>query len=65
MESVKKANVRLRNYPILLVKCSKSAKAYAECVTKDLNVNHKICEKEFIEFKQCLRKAAKDMNTKL
>lgn len=65
MESVKKANQRLRNYPILLAKCSVSAAAYAACVTTDLNVSHKSCDQEFQQFKQCLQKAASDMKTKL
>lgn len=65
MESVKKANARLKNYPILLGKCSKSASVYAACVTRDLNVSHKICDKEFIEFKMCLQSAAKNMKMKL
>lgn len=65
MESVGKANQRFRNYPILLAKCSKVAAVYAACVTRDLNVEHKICEKEFQEFKNCLQTVAKKMNTKL
>ncbi|XP_055596094.1 uncharacterized protein LOC129746465 [Uranotaenia lowii] len=65
MESVKKANQRLRNYPILLAKCSVAAAAYATCVTTDLNVTHKLCDQEFRQFQQCLQKAAREMKTVL
>lgn len=65
MESVRKANARLKNYPILLGKCSVSAASYAACVTRDLNVSHKICDQQFQEFKTCLQDAAKQMKTKL
>ena len=65
MDAIRKVNSRLRNYPIILGKCSKTGTAYAECVTRDLNVKQNVCEKEFVEFKNCLQKAAKDMKTKL
>ena len=65
MESVRKAKQRMRNYPILLGKCAEPAKVYAVCVSRDLNIQHKTCEKEFLLFKECLQKAAKDMKTKL
>lgn len=65
MESVRKANQRLKQYPIILGKCSKSAAVYAACVTRDLNVSHRVCDKEFSEFKNCLQKVAQEMKTKL
>lgn len=65
MESVRKAKQRLRNYPILLGKCAESAKVYAVCASRDLNLQHKSCDKEFQQFKQCLEKAAREMKTKL
>lgn len=65
MDSVRKAKSRFRQYPVLLAKCSESAAIYAACVTRDLNVNHKVCDKEFTEFKRCLQKAASDMKTKI
>lgn len=65
MESVRKANARMHYYPILLTKCAASGAVYAACVTRDLNVNHKVCDKEFIKFKQCLQKVASEMKTKL
>lgn len=65
MESVKKGNSRLRKYPQLLAKCSKSAKAYAVCVTRDLNIQQKACAEEFKEFRECMRKAALSINKKL
>ncbi|XP_052843219.1 uncharacterized protein LOC128256726 [Drosophila gunungcola] len=65
MESVRKANQRLRNYPVLLTKCADKATAYAVCVSRDLNVQHKICDTEFKEFLNCIRKSALEMKTKL
>lgn len=65
MESVRKANQRLKQYPVLLGKCSESAAVYAACVTRDLNVSHRACDKEFSDFKKCLRKVALDMKTRL
>ncbi|XP_037032447.1 uncharacterized protein LOC119071597 [Bradysia coprophila] len=65
MESVRKANQRLKQYPMLLGKCSDSAAVYAACVTRDLNVSHRACEQEFLDFKKCLQKVARDMKTKL
>lgn len=59
MENIKRARQRLRNYPAQLAKCSVPAKAYAVCVTRDFNVTHLACAKEFNEFQQCLRAAAK------
>lgn len=50
---------------MLLGKCSESAAVYAACVTRDLNVSHRACDKEFSDFKQCLQKAAQQMKTKL
>lgn len=65
MESVRRANNRLRNYPIYLAKCSQTAGVYAACVTRDLNVERGICEKEFVAFKQCVQKAASEMKVRL
>ncbi|XP_017865743.1 PREDICTED: uncharacterized protein LOC108615624 [Drosophila arizonae] len=65
MESVRKANIRLRNYPLLLTKCSDKATLYAKCVSRDINVHQKVCETEFKEFLDCMRKTAKDLKTKL
>lgn len=65
MDSLRKANQRLKNYPILLGKCATSASVYAKCVTADFNVKQGACEKEFIDFRACLQRAAKDMKTKL
>ncbi|XP_030373095.1 uncharacterized protein LOC115623053 [Scaptodrosophila lebanonensis] len=65
MESVRKANQRLRNYPILLTKCADKAAAYASCVSRDLNIQHHICDTEFKEFMGCIRKAAVELKTKL
>lgn len=65
MESVRRANGRLRNYPAYLAKCSQSAAVYAACVTRDLNVERSICDKEFLVFKQCVQKAASDIKVRL
>lgn len=65
MESVRKAKQRLRNYPVLLGKCADKAAVYAACVTRDLNVQHHICDKEYKQFSECLQKAAKEIKTKL
>ncbi|XP_033250911.1 uncharacterized protein LOC117189939 [Drosophila miranda] len=65
MESVRKANQRLRNYPILLTKCADKASAYAICVSRDPNVQHKICDAEFKKLLSCIRKSAMELKTKL
>ncbi|XP_030557676.1 uncharacterized protein LOC115760481 [Drosophila novamexicana] len=65
MESVRKANTRLRNYPILLTRCAEQASLYAACVSREINVQPKICENEFKEFLNCMRKTAKELKTKL
>lgn len=65
MEPVRKARHRLSNYPALLTKCSVQGAAYAACVTQDFNVKQGTCEKEFVVFKECLKKAAVEMKTKL
>lgn len=57
MENLKKARQRLQQYPSFIAKCSASASKYAICVTRDLNVKHNVCEKEFLEFKECMRNA--------
>lgn len=59
MESLKRTNVKLRNYSGLIGKCSTQAALYAACVTTDLAVKHNACEKEFNEFKNCLKKIVK------
>lgn len=61
MENIKKARQRLQQYPALIAKCSASASKYAICVTRDLNVKHNACEKEFSEFKECMKKEAQKL----
>lgn len=58
MEGIKRARQHIQNYPALIAKCSVSASKYAICVTRDLDVKHNVCEKEFLEFKKCLKDAA-------
>lgn len=62
MENIKRAQLRMRNYPGHLIKCSVPAKAYASCVTRDFNVTQNACAKEFHEFKKCLREVAKNVH---
>lgn len=64
MENLKKARQHLKQYPTLLATCSASASKYAICVTRDLNVKHNICEKEFLEFKECFKKAQSKLKMK-
>lgn len=59
MESLKRTNVKIRNYSGLIGKCSTQAVTYARCVTVDLSVKPNACEKEFNEFKNCLKKFVK------
>lgn len=59
MENLKRARQRLQQTPALIAQCSAAATKYAICVSRDLNVKHLACEKEFAEFKQCLKEAAK------
>lgn len=68
MESTRiqfRQNPRLKSYPTLLAKCSKTASIYAACVTKDFNVQRNACEKEFQLFKDCIQKTAREMNVKI
>lgn len=59
MENLKRARHQLQQTPTLIALCSTAATKYAICVTRDLNVKHLACDKEFAEFKQCLKEAAK------
>lgn len=65
MESVQKAQRRLRQYPKLLVECSAPAAAYATCVLAKENVKRADCDREFQELRQCLQRAARHMGTRL
>jgi len=65
MESVQKAQQRLRQYPKLLVECSAPAAAYAACVLAKENVRQADCDREFQDLRQCLQKAARRMGTRL
>lgn len=59
MESVRRTNVRIKDYASLIGKCSTQAAKYATCVTSDFAVKHNACEKEFNEFKNCLKNFVK------
>lgn len=65
MESVRKANQRMKKFPLVFKECKESASTYARCVAVKDNVLKGDCEKEFQNFKKCLVKAAAKMGTKL
>lgn len=65
IESVRKAKERFRQYPVLLAKCGKEATVYAKCVLKKDSVNLNDCDEEFKSFKNCLRKTAASMKTRV
>lgn len=65
MESVRKAKERFRQYPLLLGKCSKEASVYAQCVLKKDSVSLNDCNAEFSSFKNCLKKTAAAMKTRI
>lgn len=65
IESVRKAKQRFRQYPLLLAKCGKEATTYAQCVLKKDSVSQNDCSEEFKLFKNCLRKTAASMNSRL
>lgn len=65
MESVRRAGARLKQYPAHVAKCADSAGAYAACVTRDLNVEHRACDREFRAFRECLQKVATEAKTRL
>lgn len=65
MESVRKAKSRLKQYPVLLGKCSSEAMAYAMCVSKKDSPNINDCSEDFKKFKNCLRKTAADLKLRL
>lgn len=65
MESVNKARHRLKQYPVLLGKCSSEARIYANCVLKKDSVNLGDCAEEFNKFKNCLTKTAKELKIRI
>lgn len=65
MDSVNKARNRLKQYPLLISKCSVEAKNYANCILKKDNININDCQKEFNSFKNCLTKTAKELKIRI
>ncbi|KAL1518307.1 hypothetical protein ABEB36_001949 [Hypothenemus hampei] len=65
MEAVTRARKRFRQYPVIFAKCSKEASVYASCVLKQDNLKKNDCLAEFHGFKNCLRKTAVDLKTKI
>lgn len=65
MESVKRAQNRFRQYPMILGKCKNEATLYAKCVLKKDNVIMNDCVNEFSQFKNCLQRAALELKTRI
>lgn len=64
MDSVRKAQARLRGFPQLLAECGGPAVAYAKCVAVQEHVKKDACLHEFNELRRCLHKAARKMATR-
>ena len=65
MEAVKSARNRLRTFPKLLAECSAAASVYAKCVSQSDDPKQHQCQKEFLQFKECLANAAKKNGTRI
>lgn len=65
MESVNKAKHRLKQYPLLLGKCSVEARSYANCILKKDSVTFGECTDEFKKFKNCITKTASQLKMKI
>jgi len=66
MDSVTKGRARLAKYPLLVAECGPQTVKYGKCVGNYFDeVRKHQCSKEFKEMMDCLRVAAKKMNTKI
>ena len=66
MESVRKAQTRLANYPLHLASCAPEAASYGRCVGEHLGeVSKHQCQPQWAAFINCVRASAKKMGTKL
>lgn len=66
MESVRKAQGRLKAYPKLMLSCSGPATAYGKCVAEQMGeIKKGQCQAEFEAFKKCVQEAAKKAGTRL
>jgi len=65
MDSVRKAQLRLKRFPQLASECGTPAAVYAKCVVVQDNLKHNACLKEFNELRNCLHQAAKKIGTRV
>lgn len=56
--ALKKVKEHSKRYPVLLSRCHESAKAYATCVIRGINLEKNNCQVEFNNFRVCLLKNA-------
>ena len=65
MDSVRKAQLRLRVFPQLIGECGGPAVSYAKCVVVQENLKHNACVQEFNELRKCIHKAARKVGTRV
>jgi len=63
MDSVRKAQSRLKGFPQLMAECGIPAVSYAKCVVVQDNLKQDACLKEFEELRKCIHKAARKIGT--
>lgn len=59
MESLRSTRRTLKDYSVWIGKCSQPAAQYAFCVSRKDVAEKDMCQKEFQEFKNCIRKVAR------
>lgn len=65
MDSVRKAQNRLKFFPQLMAECGSPAVSYAKCVVVQENLKQNACVQEFNELRKCLHKAARKVGTRV
>jgi len=65
MDSVRKAQLRLKKFPQLASECGTPGAAYAKCVVVQENLKHNACLKEFNELRNCILRSAKKIGTRV
>lgn len=65
MDSVRKAQLRLKAFPQLASECGAPAAVYGKCVVLQDNLKQNACLKEFNELRNCIQQAAKKMGTRV
>ena len=65
MDSVRKAQNRLKVFPQLLADCGGPAISYAKCVVVQENLKQNACLQEFNELRKCIHKAARKIGTRV